>query len=59
MFRAMLHRTIGYTFNHKKTRDIIINSFSDALKDPHTRKLFENMLEECLLEYCRKTGYHI
>ena len=55
MFRAMLHRTIGYTFNHKKTRDIIINSFSDALKDPHTRKLFEDIAEKAVLEYAKKT----
>jgi len=59
MFKAMIHRTIEYVFEHKKTRDIIINSFSDALKDPRTRKVFKKFAEECIIEYCRKTGYNV
>ena len=39
MFRAMLHRTIGYTFNHKKTRAIIEGELIRFMEDPKTRKL--------------------
>jgi len=59
IFRAMLHRTIGYIFNHKKTRDVIERELIAFLEDPKTRKMFEKMLEQAILEYAKNSGYKL
>jgi len=55
----MIHRTIEYIFEHKKTRDIMKDSFFEALEDPRTRKVFKEIAEKCIIEYAKQTGYKI
>ena len=55
----MLHRTIDYVIEHKKTRKILTDSFVEALKDPRVRKLFKEVAEKAVIEYAKSTGYHI
>jgi len=59
MFKSMIHRTIEYIFEHKKTRDIMKDSFFEALEDPRTRKVFKEIAEKCIIEYAKQTGYKI
>ena len=59
MFKSMIHRTIEYIFEHKKTRDIMKDSFFEALEDPRTRKVFKEIAEKCINEYAKQTGYKL
>jgi len=57
MFRAMLHRTIGYTFNHKKTRAIIEGELIRFMEDPKNKEMIKDVVERCIIEYAKSTGY--
>jgi len=59
IFKKMLHRTIDYVIEHKKTRKILTDSFVEALKDPRVRKLFKEVAEKAVIEYAKSTGYKI
>ena len=59
MFKAMIHRTIEYVFEHKKTRAIMKDLFFEALEDPRTRKVFKEIAEKCIISYAKQTGYKL
>jgi hypothetical protein len=57
MLKSMIHRTLEYIFEHKTTRNIIEQGIIAFLENPKTRKQFESMLEQAILEYAKNTGY--
>jgi len=59
MFKAMIHRTIGYVFNHQKTRLIIEDEIKRFMEDPKNREMIKDIAERVIIEYAKNTGYHI
>ena len=59
MFKAMIHRTIGYTFNHKKTRAIIEGELIKFMEDPKNKEMIKDVVERCIIEYAKQTGYKL
>ena len=59
IFKAMLHRTISYIFNHKKTRDVIERELITFLEDPKNKEMIKDVVERCIIEYAKQTGYKI
>ena len=59
MFRAMLHRTIGYVFNHQKTRAIIEGELKKFMEDPKNREMIKEIAERVIIQYAHSTGYHL
>ena len=59
MFKAMIHRTIEYVFEHKKTRAIIEGELIRFMEDPKNKKMIKDVVERCIIEYAKQTGYKI
>ena len=55
IFKVVLHRTVKYLFNHKRTREVMEREIIRILEDPKTRKLFEDIAEKAILEYAKNT----
>ena len=59
MFKVVLHRTVKYLFNHKRTREVMEREIIRILEDPKTRKLFEDIAEKAIIEYAKNTRYMV
>ena len=59
IFKVVLHRTVKYLFNHKRTREVMEREIIRILEDPKTRKLFEEVAEKAIIEYAKNTRYGI
>ena len=59
IFKVVLHRTVKYLFNHKRTREVMEMEIIRILEDPKTRKLFEEVVEKAILEYAKNTRYMV
>ena len=59
MFKVVLHRTVKYLFNHKRTREVMEREIIKILEDPKTRKLFEEVAEKAIIEYAKNTRYMV
>ena len=55
MFKVVLHRTVKYLFNHKRTREVMEREIIRILEDPKTRKLFEEIAEKAIISYAKQT----
>ena len=59
IFKVVLHRTVKYLFNHKRTREVMEREIIKILEDPKTRKLFEDIAEKAIIEYAKNTRYMV
>ena len=59
IFKVVLHRTVKYLFNHKRTREVMEREIIRILEDPKTRKLFKEVAEKAIIEYTKNTRYGI
>ena len=59
IFKVVLHRTVKYLFNHKRTREVMEREIITFMEDPKNRKKLEAVLEQCIIEYAKNTGYKI
>jgi len=59
IFKVVLHRTVKYLFNHKRTREVMEREIIRILEDPKIRKLFEEVAEKAIIEYAKNTRYGI